>query len=376
MPTYLDHAASTPMRPEAIEAMLPFLTTHHGNPSGSHAAARHARRAVDDGRDAVAALVGCTPGEVVFTAGGTEADVTAITGAAARPGPVAVSSIEHAAVRAPAAATGRAVLLPVDDRGRVDLDAVPADAAVVSVGLANNEVGTVHPLDALADRIGADTVLHTDAVQAGAWLDLPTFAAPAHLVSLSAHKLGGPKGVGALAVRAGTPFTPLLPGGGQERGRRSGTHNVAGIVAFGVAAALAVAERDEKAARVAALRDRLATGLLATVPDLVETVVPASADRAHVLPGHLHLCIEGVAADEVLFLLDQDGVAATAASSCSSGATEPSAVLAALGVPVERARGSLRLTLGWSTTDADVDRALTVIPAAVARARGRGRGAT
>lgn len=378
VPTYLDHAASTPMRPEAVEAMLPFLTTHHGNPSGSHAAARHARRAVDDARDAVAALVGCAPGEVVFTSGGTESDVTAVTGvAAARPGPVAVSSIEHAAVRAPAVATGRAVLLPVDAVGRVDLDAVPPDAAVVSVGLANNEVGTIHPLDDLADRLGADTVLHTDAVQAAAWLDLPTLAAPAHLVSLSAHKLGGPKGVGALVVRAGTPLTPLLTGGGQERGRRSGTPNVAGIVGFGVAAAIAAAERDEKAARASALRDRLAAGVLAAIPDCVETVVPADTApgpgtvRGHVLPGHLHLCLDGVAADEVLFLLDQDGVAATAASSCSSGATEPSAVLAALGVPVERARGSLRLTLGWSTTDADVDRALAVVPDAVARARGR-----
>ena len=371
VPTYLDHAASTPMRPEAVEAMVPFLTTHHGNPSGSHAAARHARRAVDDARDAVAALVGCTPGEVVFTSGGTESDVTAVRGAAgAHDGPVAVSSIEHPAVRAPAAATGRAVSLPVDARGRVDPSAVPAGAALVSVGLANNEVGTIHPLDDLADRA---RVLHTDAVQAAAWLDLPTLAAPADLVSLSAHKLGGPKGVGALVVRAGTRIDPLLTGGGQERERRSGTQNVAGIVALGVAAALTVAERHDRVRRVAALRDRLAAGLRASVPDLVETVAP-DGDRRHVLPGHLHLCLGGVAADEVLFLLDAEGVAATAASSCASGATEPSAVLAALGVPTDRARGSLRLTLGWPTTEADVDRALAVVPAAVARARGTSAG--
>lgn len=372
VPTYLDHAASTPMRPEAVEAMVPFLAVHHGNPSGSHAAARHARRAVDDARDAIAALVGCRPGDVVFTSGGTEADVTALTGAVtAHPGPVAVSSIEHAAVldtvRGLAAAGVPVVELPVDPRGRVDLDAVPADAAVVSVGLANNEVGTIHPLEALAER-APGAVIHTDAVQAAAWLDLPTLAAPAHLVALSAHKLGGPKGVGALVVRDGTVVAPLLTGGGQERGRRSGTQNVPGIVAFGVAARLAVEERDAKATRVRALRDRLAAGLRAAVPDAIETVVPAGADRAHVLPGHLHLCLPGTAADEVLFLLDQEGVAATAASSCASGATSPSHVLAALGVPDETARGSLRLTLGWSSTDTDVDRAIQVIPAVVAKA--------
>jgi len=370
--TYLDHAASTPMRPEAVEAMVPFLAVHHGNPSGSHAAARHARRAIDDARDAVAALVGCRPGEVVFTSGGTEADVTALTGAAAlRPGPVAVSSIEHAAVldtaRGLAAQGGAVVELPVDARGQVDLDALPADAAVVSVGLANNEVGTIHRLEAVAARC-PDAVLHTDAVQAAAWLDLPALAAPAHLVALSAHKLGGPKGVGALVVRDGTAVAALLTGGGQERGRRSGTQNVAGIVAFGVAARLAVEERAAKADRVTGLRDRLAVGLRAAIADVVETVVGPGGDRAHVLPGHLHLCLPGTAADEVLFLLDQEGIAATAASSCASGATSPSHVLAALGVSDEVARGSLRLTLGWSTTDADVDRALDVIPLVVAKA--------
>lgn len=373
VPTYLDHAASTPMRPEAVEAMVPFLAEHHGNPSGSHAAARHARRAVDDARDAVAALVGCRPGEVVFTSGGTEADVTALVGAAGAvgSGPVAVSAVEHAAVgdtaRGLAARGVPVVEVPVDGRGRVDLDALPADAALVSAMLANNEVGTIHPLDAVAER-APGAVLHTDAVQAAAWLDLPTLAAPAHLVALSAHKLGGPKGVGALVVRDGTALAPLVTGGGQERGRRSGTQNVAGIVGFGVAARMAVAERVAKADRVAGLRDRLAAGLHAAVPGLVETVVGADGDRSHVLPGHLHVCLPGTAADEVLFLLDQEGVAATAASSCASGATAPSSVLAALGVPDDTARGSLRLTLGWSTTDADVDRALDVIPRVVARA--------
>lgn len=384
VPTYLDHAASTPMRPEAVEAMVPFLAEHHGNPSGSHAAARHARRAVDDARDAVAELVGCRPGEVVFTSGGTEADVTALAGAvAARPGPAVASSIEHAAVLDTVAALGRdghpTTLLAVDRHGRVDLDQLAAAVAgapptIVSVGLANNEVGTIHPLDEVAAVLAEaapGAVLHTDAVQAAAWLDLPALAAPAHLVALSAHKLGGPKGVGALVVRDGTPCAPLVRGGGQERGRRSGTPNVAGIVAFGVAARLAATEREARASRVTALRDALADVLLpavrAEVPGAVETVVAPGEGRDHVLPGHLHLCVPGCAADEVLFLLDLEGVAATAASSCASGATAPSPVLAALGVADDLARGSLRLTLGWSSTAADVERAAAVVPTVVAK---------
>ncbi len=369
--------------------MLPFLGVHHGNPSGAHAAARHARRAVDDARDVVAALVGCSPGEVVFTSGGTESDATALAGVVgARPGALLVGAIEHHAVGDGAVAAvrlgGTVHPLAVDGRGRVataTLEAAVAEApsppTVISVALANNEVGTIQPLDALAevrDRMAPDAVLHTDAVQAAPWLDLSTLAGPAALVSLSAHKMGGPKGVGALVVRDGTPFAPLVRGGGQERGRRSGTHNVAGIVGFGVAARLVAEQRASLAASVAARRDRLAVGLLAAltplVPGAVETVVGADGDRGHVLPGHLHLCLPGVAADEVLFLLDQEGVAASAASSCASGATESSHVLRGLGVDEASARGSLRLTLGWSTTDADVDRALEVVPRAVASAVG------
>ncbi len=364
--------------------MVPFLAEHHGNPSGSHAAARHARRAIDDARDAVAALVGCRPGEVVFTSGGTESDVAALAGAvAARPGAVVASSIEHAAVLDTVAALGRAghptALLAVDRHGRIDLDQLAgmlddAPPTLISIGLANNEVGTIHPLDEVAALIAdraPDAALHTDAVQAAAWLDLPRLATPAHLVALSAHKLGGPKGVGALIVRDGTACAPLVHGGGQERGRRSGTPNVAGIVAFGVAARLAAEERDERCRRVAGLRDDLAAALLPAlrriVPGAVETVVGSDEGRAHVLPGHLHLCLPGCAADEVLFLLDREGVAATAASSCASGATSPSHVLAALGVADDVARGSLRLTLGWSSTGDDVARAVEVVPAAVAQ---------
>lgn len=380
--TYLDHAASTRPRPEAVEAMLPFLAEHHGNPSGSHAAARRARRAIDDARDAVAALVGCRPGEVVFTSGGTESDAAAILGVSnARPGPLVISAIEHHAVldSARAVAGDALVLVPVDPRGVVELDALATllrtaatSPTLVSIALANNEVGTIQPLEAIAAVVAEhapDATLHTDAVQAAAWLDLPRLAAGAALVSLSAHKLGGPKGVGALVVREGTVVEPLLLGGGQERGRRSGTPNVAGIVGFGAAARLLADERADVAARTAARRDRLADGILSAVspvlPGARETVVGPDRDRSHLLPGHLHLCLPGAASDELLFLLDRVGVAASAASSCASGATEPSHVLAALGIPPDVARCSLRLTLGWSTSDADVDRALEHIPPVV-----------
>lgn len=380
---YLDHAASTPLRPEALEAMLPFLAEHHGNPSGRHGPARTARRAVDRAREAVAALAGCAPGEVVFTSGGTEADATALAGTVARrPGRPVVGAIDHHAVLDGAAAAARRVgtdvgVVAVDARGALDpsdlaevLGAGPV--AVVAVGLANNELGTIQPLEVVAaarDDLAPGAPLLTDAVQAGAWLDLPTVAARADLLALSAHKLGGPKGVGALVVRSGVELEPLVHGGGQERGRRSGTPNVAGIVGFGAAAEVVLATRAATATRVAARRDRLADGLRAALPGAVETVAP-DGDRSHLLPGHLHLCVPGVPADELLFLLDQEGISASAGASCSSGATEPSHVLAALGVAPDVARGALRLSLGWSSTDAEVDHALAAIPAAVARLAG------
>ncbi len=376
--TYLDHAATTPMRPEALDAMLPFLTDRFGNPSGSHRPARAARRAVDDARDVMAEALGCEPGEVVFTSGGTEADNTAVAGAlACRPGSVAVApAAEHQAVLAPVeAAAGR--LVGVDGTGRVDHDSLSAalgpDVAVVSVMLANNEVGTVTPLEevvVLVAEHAPGAVLHTDAVQAFPWLDVAPAAAAAGLVSVSAHKFGGPQGVGALVVRRGVALAPLLRGGGQERDRRSGTSNVAGIVGMAAAARVLQGDRSEVVARVGALRDRLADGLLAAVPGTVETGVGGAwPNRDHKVAGSCHLCFDDVEAEALLFLLDQAGVCASAASSCASGAAEPSHVLAAMGMDRARAGGSLRLSLGWTTTEADVDHALTVVPAAVARLR-------
>src|SRR4051794_17174006 len=232
MEAYLDHAATTPMCPEAVAAMLPFLTDRFGNPSGVHAVARDARLALDEARDTVAACLGCEPGEVVFTGGGTEADNLAIAGVhARRPGRVVCSAVEHHAVLHATQALGGTVVA-VDERGVIDLDALAAalgpDVSVVSVMLANNEVGTVQPLADVAALVSAkapQAVLHTDAVQAFPWLDVAVMAAGAQLVAVSAHKFGGPKGVGALAVRSGVAVAPIIHGGGQERDRRSGTHN-------------------------------------------------------------------------------------------------------------------------------------------------------
>lgn len=376
---YLDHAASAPLRPEARAAMLEWLGGRYGNPSGAHRVARAARRAIDEARDAVAEGLGCRPGEVIFTGGGTEADNLAVLGAhAARPGPVLCSAIEHEAVLAPVAQVGGRQV-PVDPAGRIDLDAlgdaVGPDTSLVSVMTANNEVGTVQPVAAVADVVRSRSpgaVVHTDAVQAAPWLDLPVVASEPDLVSVSAHKLGGPQGVGALAVRQGTALAPRALGGGQERELRSGTHNVAGIVGFAAALAAARAQRGAEVERITRLRDRLAAGLLAAVPGAVDTVrrLPVAGDPVERLPGTLHLCFPGVESEALLFLLDQLGVCASAASACASGAQQASHVLAAMGVPAGEARGSLRLSLGWTTTDADVDAALDAIPGAVARLRG------
>lgn len=373
VPAYLDHAATTPLRPEARRAMAPYLDGRFGNPSGSHAVARAARRAVDDARDEVAAALGCAPGEVVFTSGGTEADNLALAGSvAARPGRVVCSAVEHHAVLHTAAALGGTVV-PVGSDGVVDLDALEAalaagEVSVVSVMLANNEVGTVQPLAqvvGLVRRRAPAAQVHTDAVQAFGWLDVAALAGGADLVAVSAHKFGGPQGVGALAVRAPASLRPLVHGGGQERGRRSGTHNVAGIVGMAAAMTATVAARAEEVARVAARRDRLADGLLAAVPGTVET-----APRPGRVAGNCHLRFEGVESEALLVLLDEAGVCAAAGSACASGAVEPSHVLTAMGVPRHAALGSLRLSLGPTTTDADVDLALAAVPAAVARLRG------
>lgn len=375
---YLDHAASTPMRREAIEVMLPFLDQQFANPSGSHRFARQARAALDEARDTVAAVVGCAPGDVVFTGGGTEADNTAVLGAVARRGGLAVcSAAEHHAVLHAVEQVG-GVVVGVDTSGRIDLaeleqvlrrsaDGAAPPVAVVSVMAVNNEVGVVTDLAAaaaLVRRLQPGAVLHTDAVQAASWLDLRHLTPHVDLLSLSGHKFGGPKGVGVMVVRRPGAVAPLLVGGGQEREQRSGTQNVAGAVALAEALRLTDVERATEVPRIAALRDHLVDSLLQALPDVRETV-----PREHKVAGSAHVCIRGVENEALLFLLDEGGVCASAASACSAGAMEPSHVLAAMGVPREWASGALRLTLGHSTTAADVDRALAVIVASVERVR-------
>jgi cysteine desulfurase len=368
---YLDHAATTPMRAEAVAAMMPFFTTRFANPSGSHRASRDVRKAIDEARDIVAECLGCQPGEVVFTGCGTEADSLAINGIITRHGGTAVTvSTEHHAVLH-AVEHLKGTIVGVDAFGMVDMAALEAaltpETRIVSVMLVNNEVGTIQPMRRITRMVSKrapQAVVHTDAIQALTWVDVAEDAKHAHLIAISAHKFGGPKGVGALVIRKGTTVAPMLLGGGQERDLRSGTHNVAGIVAMAEAMRLTVAERAATVARVGALRDRLVDGLRAAIPDTVETV-----PREMKIAGSAHVCFDGIENEALLYLLDRAGLCASAASACASGAMDPSHVLAAMGVPRERANGALRLSLGTATTDHDIDRALTIIPPAVAQLR-------
>ena len=379
---YFDHAASTPVHPEVIEAMREYFDGCYANPTGAHRMARDARRATDDARDVLAEALGARPGEIVFCGSGTEADNLAVFGAAAASGGTVVcTAVEHPAVLRPVEQLGGRVV-GVDGHGALDLDALAAalddSVRLVSVMLANNETGVVYPLGEVAEvlrRHAPQAVLHTDAVQAFPWLDVASLAAPADLISVSAHKFGGPKGVGALVVREPVALQAQLVGGGQESERRSGTPNVTGIVGMARAATITLADRAEVVARVSRLRDRLADGLRALVPGVVESGVnPTSGtlspvDRSGKVAGSCHLCFEGVESEALLFLLERDGVYASAASACASGAEHPSHVLAAMGYPRSLAQGSLRLSLGAASSETEVDVALAVLPGAVAQLR-------
>lgn len=368
---YLDHASTSPLRPEALAAMLPYLTEHYGNPSGSHAMARRALDAVEDARDSLAVHLGCAPGEVVFTSGGTEACNLAVLGSQrARRAAVMCSAFEHHAVLEACAACDGA-LVPVTAAGAVDLDALGQmlhpDVGLVSIMLANNEVGTIQPLSEaieLVRRRAPGAAFHTDAVGAGASMDLAAATEAADLVSVGAHKFGGPKGVGVLVVRGGTPLARVLHGGPQERERRPGTHNVAAIVGMAAALEAAAAARPAEVAAVSVLRDRLADGVLQTVPGTRQTAVDAPR-----LPGTCHLRFEGVDQEELLVLLDEAGVCASAGSACASGALQPSHVLLAMGLTAGQARTSVRFSLGWSTTAHHVEQAVSAVGKAVEQLR-------
>ncbi|MBR9991316.1 MAG: cysteine desulfurase [Gemmatimonadetes bacterium] len=362
---YLDHAATTPLRPEVRDAMMPYFAEQFGNPSSMHRWGRQARNALEQARERLAAAIGATRREIVFTGGGTEADNMAVLGrwrSACRsdetPGALVCSAIEHKAVGAAAqCAAGEGaelIVLGVDEEGRIELDsldeALRARPCIVSVMWANNEVGTIEPVAEIAARCReAGIVFHTDAVQALAKLRVRVDETPCDLLSLSAHKVAGPKGIGALFIREGTHVLPLVHGGGQERDLRPGTENVAAAVGFALAAELAAAEQEEEAARLGALRVRLRDGLREQVPELV-----VNGPARDVLPNILNVTVPGADQEEMLIGLDLEGVAASGASACQSGAIKPSHVLAAMG-RISEGGASVRLSLGRNTTAAEVD---------------------
>jgi len=381
---YLDHAATTPMRPEAIAAMTEELA-RLGNPSSLHAAGRRARRVVEESRELLAEVFGARPSEVVFTSGGTEADNLAVKGLywARQDGSsrrrVLTTSVEHHAVLDSVrwledAQGAEAIWLGVDDDGGVRPEALKTaisraadQVAVVSVMWANNEVGTVQPVAELAAAAHEYGIpFHTDAVQAAAQLPVDFVASGADALAVSAHKLGGPVGVGALILARGTEPVPVLHGGGQEREIRSGTLDTPAIRAFAVAAAVCARNQAEEAARVATLRDDLVRQVRAAVPDAVLNGPPPGPGR---LPGNAHFSFPGCEGDALLMLLDANGIACSTGSACTAGVAEPSHVLLAMGADDSRARGSLRFSLGHTSTQHDVDALGAVIGEAVDRAR-------
>lgn len=375
-PVYLDNAATTPLDPRVLEAMLPHLGGRRGNPSSLHALGASAREAVEEARGSVAALVGASAEEIVFTSGGTEADDLGVLGLA-RSAPaekrhVVVSRVEHAAVREAArrleAEGFEVTAIEVDEDGLVDpaglADALRPETALAAVVWANNEVGTIEPVRELA-RICAerDVPFHTDAVQAAGRVPLDVGEVPASTLALSAHKLYGPQGVGALYVRKGVPLEPISYGGGQEGGLRSGTHNVAGIVGFGVAARLAREELDERVAHESGLRDAILAGV-ARIPD-----VRLNGHPERRLSNNVHLTVEGVEAESLVLFLDALGYAIGSGSACSSGEHKASPVLLAMGRDEREAFSVVRVTVGKENTAAEVEDFLEAFSEAVARLR-------
>jgi len=370
----MDHGATTPLREEVLEAMMPFLREKFGNPSSIHAQGREARQAVDAAREVVAAALGAEPGEIFFTSGGTESNNIALRGTAAlKPkSHFITSSIEHHAVldvcKDLEEQGHRVTFLPVDSNALVDPrvleEAMTPDTAMVSVMMANNEVGTIQPIGEMAALAREKGVLfHTDAVQAIGQIPVNVKELQVDFLSLSAHKFNGPKGIGALYVRKGVPLTPLYRGGGQERKLRPGTENVAGIVGLARALELAVQELPEKMSRLKHLRDTLIKGLL-KIEDVILTGHPEQR-----LPGNVNVSFKYIEGESLLLSLDLQGVAASSGSACTSGSLDPSHVLMAMGLDHETAHGSLRLTLGRGNDEADVDYVLKILPPIVERLR-------
>ena len=383
---FLDAAATTPVRREVLEAMWPFLTGDFGNPSSHHTLGESAATALADARSSVAASLGCRPGEVIFTSGGTEADNLAVKGIAlarqaADPSRnrVVISAVEHHAVEESARYLERfhgftVDVVPVDGHGLVTPQALRSllrpETALVSIMYANNEVGTVQPIaDLAAAAAGLGIPFHTDAVQAAGWLPLDTAALGVDALSLSGHKLGAPKGCGVLYVKGRTRLEPLLHGGGQERGRRSGTENVAGAVGLAAALALAAASQREQAARVTALRDSFIRAVLAGVPNAVLTGHPEQR-----LPSVASFCFPGTSGESVLLELERQGVVCSSGSACAAGSDEPSTVLTAMGIPREVAQTAVRFSFSPTVTAGELDAAGRAVAAAVAGVRSLGAG--
>jgi len=374
---YLDHAASAPLRPEVLEAMLPHLTGVQANPSSPHAPGRRARAALDEAHERLAHSIGAEPRGIIFTGGGTEAINLAVKGAAwagkAEGHRIVTTAVEHKAVLESCLLLEKygfeVTRLPVDRYGRVDPDdltaALTEKTILVSLQLANNEVGTIQPIEELIDRVrtGSTARIHVDAVQAAAWMPIDAEALDADLVCFAAHKVEGPKGVGALWIRRGAAILPQIHGGSQERYRRAGTENVAGATGMAAAFELAAAERTEVVPAVTDRRDRLRAALL----DLDGVELTGHATER--LPNSLSVIVRDISGDDIVIALDLEDVACSTGSACTSGSTEPSHVLSAMGYPPAEARGSLRLSVGRTTTDEDIASALRIVPAAIERLR-------
>lgn len=380
---YLDHAGTTPLDAKVLEAMIPYFSQHFGNPSSLHTVGQEARYALDEARERVAGVLNCRPREVVFTGGGTESDNAAIHGVATAlhetGNHIITSSVEHHAVLHACqyleSQGFEVTYLPVDAEGMVQpesvYNAINERTTLVTIMYGNNEIGTINPISEIAKSIkeragelSRTIVFHTDAVQAAGYLDLDVASQGVDLLSLSGHKFHGPKGTGVLYIKRGTPYLPLIHGGGQERERRSGTENIPGIIGLSLALESANAIREETGQRCSALRDRIIGSVLEQIPG-----TRLNGHATERLPNNANFSFTGVEGEPILLGLDVAGIAASSGSACSSGSLEPSHVLLALGQSAETARGSLRLTLGRDNTDEEVDYLLGVLVDLVQRLR-------
>jgi cysteine desulfurase len=374
---YMDHNATTPVHPEVVDAMMPFFRERFGNPSSLHSFGQEARQALEDARQTVASALGARKEEIVFTSGGTEADNLAILGVASalcsKGRHIITSKIEHPAVLATCAhlrSIGFGVTeVPCDDVGTVDPEAVRKeirkDTVLITIMHANNEVGTLQPVEEIATIASASgVVFHTDAVQSFGKIPVDVARLKCSLLSISSHKIYGPKGVGALYVRRGTPLVPILHGGHHEKNRRAGTENLSGMVGFAKAVELATTDMPSKNQKLLALRTRLEQGIGTRVPK-----VKINGHPMRRLAGTVNVCFGAVEGESIVLSLDMEGIAVSSGSACSSGSSEPSHVLLAMGIPPDMAQGSVRFSLGSENTETDVDRVLEVLPGVIERLR-------